>query len=122
MSYDLTGLTPNTSYTLKAFATTASGTTYGEEKTFTTEPVGIEDHEMNNVVVYPNPTKGMVQIQNAEFRIQNVEVYDAYGKMLNVVNVNGNAAAIDMSDYAEGIYFLKVKTDNGTVTKRIIRM
>ena len=122
MSYELTGLTPATSYTFKAFATTASGTTYGEEKTFTTEPVGINDYELSNVVVYPNPTKGMVQIQNAEFRIQNVEVYDAYGKMLNVVNVNGNAAAIDMSDYAEGIYFLKVKTDNGTVTKRIIRM
>ena len=122
MSYDLTGLTPNTSYTFRAFATTASGTTYGDEKTFTTEPVGIENHEMNNVVVYPNPTKGTVKIQNSEFRIQNVEVYDAYGKLLNVVNVNDNAAAIDMSDYAEGIYFLKVKTDNGTVTKRIIRM
>ena len=122
MSYDLTGLTPNTSYTFKAFATTASGTTYGEEKTFTTEPVGINDYELSNVVVYPNPTKGMVQIQNAEFRIQNVEVYDAYGKLLNVVNVNDNAAAINLSGYAEGIYFLKVNTDNGTVTKRIVRM
>ena len=36
MSYNLSGLTPNTSYTFKAFATTASGTTYGTEKTFTT--------------------------------------------------------------------------------------
>ena len=121
MSYDLTGLTPNTSYTFKAFATTASGTTYGEEKTFTTEPVGINDYELSNVVVYPNPTKGMVQIQNAEFRIQNVEVYDAYGKMLNVVNVNGNAAAIDLTSYASGTYFVKIMTENGVVTKRVVK-
>jgi uncharacterized membrane protein len=122
MSYDLTGLTPNTSYTFKAFATTASGTTYGEEKTFTTLQVGINDYDLNNVVVYPNPTKGMVQIQNSESRIQNVEVYDAYGKMLNVVNVNDNSATVNMSGYAAGTYFVKIMTENGMVTKRVVKM
>ena len=121
MSYDLTGLTPNTSYTFKAFATTASGTTYGEEKTFTTLQVGINDYDLNNVVVYPNPTKGTVQIQNTESRIQNVEVYDAYGKLLNVVNVNDNTAAIDLTNYAAGTYFVKIMTENGMVTKRVVK-
>ena len=36
MTYSLTGLTPNTSYAYRAFVTTASGTSYGEEVTFTT--------------------------------------------------------------------------------------
>jgi len=36
LTYNLTGLTPNTSYTYKAFATTADSTVYGEEKVFTT--------------------------------------------------------------------------------------
>ena len=36
MTANLTGLTANTSYTYKAFATTANGTQYGEEVTFTT--------------------------------------------------------------------------------------
>ena len=121
MSYILTGLTANTGYTFRAFATTASGTTYGAEKTFTTEPVGIEDHELNNVVVYPNPTNGMVQIQNTESRIQNVEVYDAYGKLLNVVNVNDHTAVINLSGYAAGTYFVKVATDRGVVTKRVVK-
>ena len=84
--------------------------------------VGIDNYTLDNTVtVFPNPTSGVVQIKNEEWRIENVEVYDAYGKLLNVVNVNGNAAAIDMSDYAEGIYFLKVKTDNGMVTKRVVK-
>ena len=42
MTANLTGLTANTSYTYKAFATTANGTQYGEEVTFTTLEQGEE--------------------------------------------------------------------------------
>lgn len=48
----VSGLTPNTIYYIRAYATTAEGTTYGVEKTFTTEEaqgntegVGNEDFE-----------------------------------------------------------------------------
>jgi uncharacterized protein (TIGR02145 family) len=40
MTYSLTGLAANTSYTYRAFVTTASGTSYGEEVTFTTLSAG----------------------------------------------------------------------------------
>lgn len=66
---DLTGLTPETSYTYKAYITFNGTTVYGEEMTFTTEPVGINAYELNNVVVYPNPTTGLVQIKNEEWRM-----------------------------------------------------
>ncbi|MBQ9254067.1 MAG: fibronectin type III domain-containing protein, partial [Bacteroidales bacterium] len=42
MTYALSGLTANTSYTYKAFATTANGTQYGDEVTFTTLEAGEE--------------------------------------------------------------------------------
>ena len=84
--------------------------------------VGIEDHTLDNsVTVYPNPTSGVVQIENGEWRMENVEVYDAYGKLLFTVEVNGNAAALDLTGYAKGIYFVKVTTDNGVVTKRVVK-
>ena len=53
--------------------------------------------------------------------MENVEVYDAYGKLLFTVEVNGNAAALDLTGYAKGIYFVKVTTDNGVVTKRVVK-
>lgn len=44
MRATFTGLRPATAYTFRAFVTTASGTTYGEEQTFTTaEDSGVED-------------------------------------------------------------------------------
>ncbi|MBQ9312335.1 MAG: choice-of-anchor J domain-containing protein [Bacteroidales bacterium] len=42
MTYALSGLTANTSYTYKAFVTTANGTQYGDEVTFTTLEQGEE--------------------------------------------------------------------------------
>ena len=215
ISYNLTGLTTNTSYTFRAFATTASGTTYGAEKTFTTlqgqttcptptnvtasnitettadiswtqpgntatswdllykesaasswytattsnnpytlvgltpassydvqiiahcsnnmtsDPsttitfmtVGINDYTLDNTVtLYPNPTTGLIQIENGEWRMENVEVYDAYGKLLFTVEVNGNTANLDLSGYARGTYFVRVTTEKGVVTKRVIRL
>jgi uncharacterized protein (TIGR02145 family) len=45
MTYSLTGLTANTSYTYRAFVTTASGTSYGEEVTFTTLSAAVIDNK-----------------------------------------------------------------------------
>ena len=52
MNATLEGLTPNTTYNFCAFVTTASGTTYGEEQSFTTEAdeTGIEYMESGNNV------------------------------------------------------------------------
>ena len=120
--YTLTGLSDNTTYEVQVIAHCSNGVTSDPSATITLTTVGINDYELNNVVVYPNPTTGMIQIQNSESRIQNVEVYDAYGKLLNVVNVNDNTAALDLSGYAAGTYFVKIMTENGMVTKRIVRL
>ena len=119
--YTLTGLSDNTSYEVQVIAHCTNGVTSDPSATITLTTVGINDYELNNVVVYPNPTNDMVQIQNTEFLIQDVEVYDAYGKLLNVVNVNDNTAVLDLSSYAAGTYFVKIVTENGVVTKRVVK-
>ena len=120
--YTLSGLSESTSYEVQVIAHCTNGVTSDPSAIITLTTVGINDYELNNVVVYPNPTNGTVQIQNTEFLIQDVEVYDAYGKMLNVVSVNDNTAVLDLSSYAAGTYFVKVVTENGVVTKRVVKM
>ena len=119
--YTLSGLSDNTTYEVQVIAHCTNGVTSDPSATITLTTVGINDYELNNVVVYPNPTTGMIQIQNTESRIQDVEVYDAYGKLLNVVTVNDNATALDLSGYAAGTYFVKIMTENGVVTKRVVK-
>ena len=119
--YMLSGLTESTTYEVQVIAHCTNGVTSDPSATITLTTVGINDYELNNVVVYPNPTTGMIQIQNSESRIENVEVYDAYGKMLNAVTVNDNATSLDLSGYASGTYFVKIMTENGVVTKRVVK-
>ena len=119
--YTLSGLSDNTTYEVQVIAHCTNGVTSDPSATITLTTVGINDYELNNVVVYPNPTTGMIQIQNSESMIQDVEVYDAYGKLLNAVNVNDHAVALDLSGYAAGTYFVKIVTENGVVTKRVVK-
>ena len=75
----------------------------------------------NSTLLYPNPTTGQFRIENSELRIENVEVYDVYGKLLNSVEVNDHSTVIDVTGYASGIYFTRIYTDKGMVVKQIVK-
>ncbi len=93
----------------------------GESNHITFTAVGIEDYLLNSTTLFPNPTTGEFRIQNSKFRIQSVEVFDVYGKLMNSVEVNDNTATIDATSYASGIYFVRILTEKGMVTKRIVK-
>jgi hypothetical protein len=106
-------------FTVKAIAM-KEGMVSSEIATYHYEPVGINEHEIN-VSVYPNPTTGQFKVQNSEFRIQSVEVYDVYGKLISNMEVNDNDVTIDISNYNNGIYVALIRTENGTVTKKVVK-
>ena len=71
----------------------------------------------DNIKVYPNPVNNMLFISgNAVF--YKIEVYTLLGqRIMNINNVN----QIDMSPYENGVYTLKISTENTAVIKRIIK-
>ncbi len=122
--HTLTGLTPETTYLLQVIAHCTDGQNSQPSTliTFTTLPDGINNYTLDNAVtVFPNPTTGIIQIKNAECRMENVEVYDAYGKLLNVMSVNDHTATLNLNGYAKGTYFVRVTTERGIVTKRVVK-
>lgn len=120
ISYTLTNLAANTEY--EAFVVANCGSqTSGESNHVTFTTTGINDYLLNNTTLHPNPTTGEFRVQNSKFRIQSVEVYDVYGKLMTSVEVNDNVAEIDASNFASGVYFIRVLTEKGMVTKRIMK-
>ena len=87
----------------------------------TTTNVGINDYVEANVTVAPNPTTGVVRVSSSEFQVSGVDVYDVYGKLLNTMSANDGTVEVDLGQYAAGVYFLRVSTDNGVVTKRVVK-
>jgi len=75
----------------------------------------VPENEMEVVAVYPNPVKDRLTVK-AE-NLQSVEVYNLVGQMV----MNTTSSVIDMNDLNEGIYFVRVKADGKTVTKRVVK-
>jgi hypothetical protein len=53
--------------------------------------------------------------------VTGMEVYDVYGKLINTVNVVENPTRINVSGLANGMYFVRVTTEEGTVTKTFVK-
>ena len=86
----------------------------------TDDHVGIDNHVVSNtLMVYPNPTSNIVNVEcemgNGESGDVTIQLYDIYGKLVgvNVVGANDDSplqratAQIDLSRYANGVYFIK---------------
>ena len=121
-SYSLTNLTAETEYDVRVAAVCGENTMseYTPIFTFTTDPDGVNEYLMSTAI-YPNPTTGQFTIENSELRIENVEVYDVYGKLIKTVKVEDYKAIVDLTANASGIYFARIITDKGMVTKQIVK-
>lgn len=78
---------------------------------------------VNNLQVYPNPTKDYVNIRWTNSTTAHVAIYNVTGKLLIQKDVvNQNDTHIDISTLAQGIYMLSVENDSHkTVSKLIVR-
>jgi hypothetical protein len=81
---------------------------------------------INNLEVYPNPSKDVFNVSFVSEDIQNLEV-----RVLNMVGelvytegleqfVGEYTKSINMSKYTKGVYFLEITTNNGVVNKKIV--
>lgn len=90
--------------------------------------VGIDDHNGFDFKVYPNPTNSVVNVEcitkNEEWGDVMIQVVDMYGKLVDVVGANNHSplrtAQIDLSRYANGVYFVKAVVDGKTIAVRKI--
>lgn len=68
--------------------------------------------------VYPNPTVDVVNFDVAG-KINLVELYDAAGKLVKAAK--DGARSLDVSAMSKGNYIVKVQTENGSHTQKLIK-
>ena len=86
------------------------------------ENSGIDDIEVNSMNIYPNPTTGKVTVAVENLTNASIELYDIYGRKLESQEMSDSQTAIDLTDYASGVYFIRVY-QNGTLvgTSKLVR-
>lgn len=82
-----------------------------------TAGVGVENHDGLNTKVYPNPANNVLNI-NATANINRVEIFNMMGQMVGSYTANDVNAQINTSSFANGVYTVKIETENGTSTKK----
>ncbi|WP_139421064.1 WD40/YVTN/BNR-like repeat-containing protein [Chryseobacterium mulctrae] len=71
----------------------------------------------NNLSIYPNPTKGEVNIKTDK-KIKSTTVLDLSGKVLTV----GSSETVNLSAFTKGTYLVKVEfSDGSSKTEKIIK-
>lgn len=79
-----------------------------------------EHHLDNSIKMYPNPANEFVSVKASGF-IKSVEFYDVQGRILQTNLVNERETKLDLSKYASGIYYLKIKTDKGYKIEKLVK-
>ena len=82
--------------------------------------VGVsEPLSLNSFEIYPNPSKGTFTIESSA-KISLIEVLNMLGEKIFSVSSNHKQETINLSPHPDGIYFLKLKTEQGSISKKII--
>ncbi|MFD2908695.1 T9SS type A sorting domain-containing protein [Flavobacterium ardleyense] len=83
-----------------------------------------KDFELNNVVVYPNPSRGIFNISLGNIQPSAIDVYDISGKIIfseKDIQTSKFETPIDLTNASAGIYFVKITANGESVVKRIIK-
>ncbi len=77
---------------------------------------GLDPFIDSNIKLYPNPTKGILNVHTNDHA--SVFIYAADGNLISNYQVI-NHKQINLSHLSNGIYFIKIMTDNQVITKKI---
>ena len=134
----------NTAYALKTYTFTPAttgvyyfsflNTTAANATASTTEALLIDNFTVsqtlsNNVVLdskfstFPNPAKNVINVANTtDALISGIEMTDINGRVVKNVKLSDvSEAQVNVSDLSVGVYMMKIVSDKGTTTKKVIK-
>ena len=121
-SYTITGLAQNTTYQVQVQANCGDGNLSGWSESISVTTTGINNYLLNSIALYPNPANEYVDVRiDGDINVTGMEVFDVYGKLINTINVVDNPTRINVSGLANGMYFVRVTTEEGVVTKTFVK-
>lgn len=92
----------------------------GFTEAFSRGAMGVDEQQLAEVNIYPNPSKGIVNL-NSDKNIDNVKVFDITGRLVKTINrVDSNKTIVDLTSFATGTYVIKIETGKKVVTKKVI--
>ena len=74
----------------------------------------------STIFIYPNPTKGIIEIQLTNVKDFNYTIVDVVGNVIAKEKVFGSKTTINLSNRALGFYFVTIDSEKESVTKKVM--
>ncbi len=92
------------------------------EDYITVDPeTGINNQNISQVKIYPNPVKDMLMISYSE-DIESMEILSISGQVIISHECDDKLLEIETSSLPDGIYFIRIKVGNEEVTRKIVKI
>jgi hypothetical protein len=78
--------------------------------------------EKTDIKVYPNPTSGQVQIEGLSALEKTIDVLNTNGQLVFTRQSSQERFNLNMANYPKGAYFVRITSEEGTITKKLIKM
>jgi len=75
-------------------------------------------NQSTSIQLYPNPVSNLLNINSNE-KVTKIEIFSISGQI--ITQLNGNSSSIDLSNLSGGNYLIKIHTQNGVLTKLIVK-
>ena len=79
----------------------------------------VSENSLLDLSIYPNPTNDYLYISFKDKNILRIELFDALGRKVLIEKENFNK--LDLTHLKNGILFMKIESENGMLTKKIIK-
>lgn len=84
-------------------------------------PVSFNIYRNDGIKIYPNPTNNLLNLVVTNEGGISTQLYDSVGRLVLIAYNNQGLNTIDIGNLNSGLYFLKISTDKGAVTQKIIK-
>lgn len=82
--------------------------------------LGLNQIQKDHFVYYPNPVNNVVNFEN-NYPIKKITLFNLLGQRVEEKEINSLSGQLDMSKLPTGNYLLKIKTDNGESTIKLVK-
>lgn len=111
-------------FSVRADCGDSTWSSWSNRITVATPYVGIEERLEKAITLYPNPATSYVDVRvDGDVNVTGMEVYDVFGKIIRRADVCNSSlqSRIDVSNLSTGMYFIRINTDQGTITKPLVK-
>jgi hypothetical protein len=83
--------------------------------------LSIKDNKLSEVLVYPNPSTGIFNLNGLKTNDVILNITDIFGKTYKTTILNKHSASINLKDLPSGIYFLQLEANGFKIVQKIIK-